>query len=890
MKITLYIDYRTTWGENVAVRFRAAGSDNIIKLSWLSGETWSGQIDVDDHLDTFEYNYLIVDDNIAVKRQEYGQPRAVDKAGNIPAMTRVDRWRDQPSDKPFCSQMFVDCVNKRSNPSTPGPLEPSSISLRVLAPHIAPSQRLVVAGNIDYLGNWQPENALRMADGNFPYWECQFPLADINSTDLEFKFVVVDDKNPSNMSWEPGENRRLSNIDKSDGSHLAVECAPLPQPATKWRGAGVAIPVFSLRSDDDFGVGDFYSLKKLADWCAATGQRIIQVLPVNDTTMTETWMDSYPYNANSSFALHPMYLHLQAIGQLSEPARRNHYAKIAAELNTLDTVDYEKVTRTKDLYARELFAQYGEETIASDDYRKFVNENKDWLTPYVAYRMLCRQYKTAYLADWGEYATYNPVKITRYIDQNRREANYHTFIQYHLSRQMSHVRDYAHSLGVAIKGDIPIGIARTSVDAWVNPRLYNMDCQAGAPPDAFSAFGQNWGFPTYNWDVMAQNNYEWWKSRFRTMARYFDAYRIDHVLGFFRIWQIPLDTIHGISGHFYPALPFTSKEMLDEYGFELSLPLHTRPYAADDVLDKYFGEFADYAKQHFLHPASEPGLYEINAEVATQRKVLDYFAPLPDTNLNLALAKGLANLIDNVLFIEDPQSKGHYHPRINAQLTDIYQRLDEHAKCCFDRLYNNFYYHRHNNFWRDKALLKLPPLIDATNMLVCAEDLGMIPACVPDVLKRLEILSLEIQRMPKSPNEEFANPADYPYYSVCTTSTHDMGGIRVWWTEDSAKTQTFFNKMLGRDGEAPATAESWICDQIIEQHLASPAMLCILPLQDWLSVDDSLRRSDPNEETINIPANPRHFWRYRMHLTIESLLRATALNSRLRSKIESSGR
>ena len=205
-------------------------------------------------------------------------------------------------------------------------------------------------------------------------------------------------------------------------------------------------------------------------------------------------------------------------------------------------------------------------------------------------------------------------------------------------------------------------------------------------------------------------------------------------------------------------------------------------------------------------------------------------------------------------------------------------------------LYTDFFYYRHNDFWYHTAMQKLPALLDSTGMLACGEDLGMIPACVPSVMDGLKILSLEIQRMPKSVHDNFANPAWYPYLSVCTTSTHDMNPIRAWWEEDRQVTQQFYNEMLGDQGDAPYFCEPWICRQILDQHLWSPAMLTVLPLQDWLSMDGALRRSNPNDERINVPANPRHYWRYRMHLTLDQLAAAEDFNATLSGMIADSGR
>ena len=454
---------------------------------------------------------------------------------------------------------------------------------------------------------------------------------------------------------------------------------------------------------------------------------------------------------------------------------------------------------------------------------------------------------------------------------------------------MKAARDYAHSRGVAIKGDIPIGISRNSVDAWISPQLFNLDCQAGAPPDDFSVLGQNWGFPTYNWEEMNRDGFAWWKARFRKMAEYFDVYRIDHVLGFFRIWQIPMDQLHGLLGVFNPALPFHPDELRNNYDFWLDVDLQTTPFIMDYFLQDFFGEYTDEAREHFLIDAGY-GRYRLRPEFATQRKIADYFATQPIDEKNTRLSNALQGLVDQVLFIEDPYEKGKYHPRISAQYTYIYRSLTDYERWCFDRLYNDFYYHRHNDFWYGKAMWKLPPIINATDMLTCAEDLGMIPDCVPAVMSALEILTLDIQRMPKNPREEFGNPATYPYYTVCTTSTHDMSGIRQWWESDRAATQRYYNNVLHLGGDAPYFAEPWICENIVQSNLNSPAMLCILPLQDWMSIDGRVRRDNPYKEQINEPAVNPHYWRYRMHITLEDLIADNTFTSEVKQLVSSSGR
>lgn len=648
-----------------------------------------------------------------------------------------------------------------------------------------------------------------------------------------------------------------------------------------WKAAGTAVPVFSLRSGQSFGVGEFNDLKLLVDWAVATGQKVLQLLPVNDTTMTGTWEDSYPYNANSSFALHPQFVHLPDAGVPEDDG----YIRLRDELNALPQVDYERVNTEKLRLLRLSFRKNGKKLLSSAGYKEFAADNASWLLPYAVFCVLRDEYGTADFTKWksedADFRTYREKKAMEYADANKDKTGFYCFIQYHLHLQLSEARDYARSRGVVFKGDLPIGVSRTSADAWVDRRLFNMDSQAGAPPDAFSTEGQNWGFPTYNWEEMSRDGYAWWKARLKTMSRYFDAFRIDHILGFFRIWEIPMDAVHGLLGHFNPALPYSSEELAG-LGFDMSSGKYSEPCMDDSHLDRIFGQYAAKVRKQCMKDG------HLRPAYSTQRKVADKF-PGDDPDI-VMVRSGLMRLLDDVLFVEDPRQKGMWHPRIAAQYTYAYSCLDEYRRRAFDRLYDDFFYRRHNAFWKESAMKKLPSLLTATGMMACGEDLGMIPACVPEVMSEYSILSLEIQRMPKDPQREFADTASYPYYSVCATSTHDMNPIRAWWEEDRAVTGRFWHEVLGQQGDAPWFCEPWICRKIVKMHLDSPSMLAILPLQDWLAMDGKLRLEDPSAERINVPAIPRYYWRYRMHLTLENLLGQKEFNDSIKEMNVSSGR
>ncbi len=892
MKISFNINYHTQWGESLYIcgdLLQMGGGDpnEALEMRLTSPDTWAIELEFDCEPIDFNY-YFIVKAPGREWRFEWGKPHRFISGPGLKEVKIFDSWQDQPADKPYYSSAFVDGMLRRTHRDKPLLSLPGTLQLRIKAPMVEPDETMAITGEGDFLGNWLPMDAIVMNDASYPEWTVNLPLSKF-SKPFQYKFIIIKKDTKEVVCWENMDNRICGLVNENPDSQVVVDGLTFANPRNNWKGAGTAIPVFSIRTDDDFGVGDFLDIKKMVDWCRETGQKVLQVLPINDTTKTGTWVDSYPYSANSTFALHPMYLRPEAVGVLDNEERREHYRRIAAELNQLPQIDYEAVNNSKDAYYKEIFAQNGAADMSTKEYREFLRVNENWLKPYAAWRVLTERFGTPDNKKWGEYADYNPALVDRLSKEESDKFNYHYYLQYHLDRQLREARDYAHANGVVLKGDIPIGINRFSVDAWQHPRLFNMDCQAGAPPDDFSVLGQNWGFPTYNWEEMSKDGFHWWKDRFRKMAEYFDAYRIDHILGFFRIWEIPMTAIHGLLGYFNPALPLSPEEMRHSFDFWINPELQTNPLIMEWMLGDFFGEYVDEVKSNYLESLPE-GRYRLRAFVDNQRKVEEYFSHMVADEKNTRIKNALMGLIDDVLFIEDPYQKGHYHPRISAQFTYQYRMLTDYEKWSFNRLYNDFFYHRNNDFWYGKAMWKLPPLLDSTGMLTCAEDLGMIPACVPEVMHRLEILSLEIQRMPKDPQLEFGDTWHYPYFSVCTTSTHDMGGIRAWWETDRAVTQRFYNVALHESGEAPYFAEPWVCAKVLDLQLKSPSMFCIIPLADWLSADGKIRRENPAEEQINEPSNSRHYWRYRMHLTVEKLLTQKDFNHNLLSAIKSSGR
>lgn len=866
MKLIFSIEYRTRWGEQLVLRTprRSVG------MHYAEGGLWQAELSRRDFPETVEYRYEVVSGGACI-RSEW-RPHVLHLPdGPAPETLRIrDRWQEQPADAPFHASAFTRGIFGRGKGVAAAKRRRGNIHLRAVLPAIRPDEVLAVAGSGHSLGDWQ--RIQPMDDARFPEWSLTLDA----TQPFDYKFLIADRRTLAPILWEEGPNRTWKGLPAR--GEQTVDATPVPRfPERRWRGAGTAIPVFSLRSEEGFGVGEFADLKPLVDWAAATGQRILQLLPVNDTTMTGSWEDSYPYNANSTFALHPQFLRLTDAGVEED----DEYRRLRDELNALPEVDFVRVNAAKRRLLHAAFERHGARTAARREYKDFLAANREWLIPYAAFCTLRDEHGTADFSRWGAYARYDRQAVEEYCRRKSREVAFHCYVQYHLHLQLLDASRYAHSRGIVLKGDLPIGISRTSVDAWLSPRLFHMDAQAGAPPDAFSASGQNWGFPTYNWERMAQDGYAWWRARLKKMAEYFDAYRIDHILGFFRIWEIPTHAVHGLLGHFNPAMPYSADE-LRAAGFDTSEGRYTAPETDARMLEELFGEYAGEVGAKLIRNG------RVIPSLATQRKVAARFAG--DTPRENRIREGLMTLLDDVLFVEDPRRKGYFHPRIAAQSTWAFRRLDGARQQAFNRLHDDFFYRRHDRFWQESALKKLPMLLAATDMLSCGEDLGMIPDSVPETMRMLQILSLEIQRMPKSPAETFADPSRYPYLSVCTTSTHDMNPLRAWWEEDRALTARFYREVLGGQGDVPWFCEPWICRRIVEMHLSSPAMFAILPLQDWLSMDGALRYSDPRRERINVPAVPRYYWRYRMHLTLRQLLEADDFNTTLRDMIAVSGR
>lgn len=890
MTVQFNIEYKAMFGEQIVVNIQTEEGELKLPLETTDGERWACDWCVESPEKSYTYYYGVEREGRAVKTEWLMIKHQLDvNAKKAAVYTLYDHWKAMPEDAYLYSSAFTDCINHQA----PQEMKPETgskiVRLIVRAPQLHDGERLGVLGADKALGAWDVQKILPMTQHTYNEWVADIDAAHLEGSHLEFKFVAF--RNAKNeLLWETSMNRTVDLPEMKAGELVSYELDQAFFALYNRKLAGTLVPVFSLRTRKSAGIGDFGDLKTMIDFVASTGQKVLQLLPINDTTITHTWTDSYPYSCISVFAIHPQYADLHALPELKDAKARAEAEKTRAELNALDKIDYEKVNDFKINYLRQIFNQEGEKMMKTAEYKAFFQDTKQWLVPYAQYSYLRDKNGTADFNQWPDHQVWDEAERKALTDPKTaayKNVAFFYFVQFVLDRQMQEAHEHAKAKGVILKGDIPIGVNRNGCDVWMEPKYFNLNGQAGAPPDDFSANGQNWGFPTYNWFEMLKDGCQWWNRRFQNMARYFDAYRIDHVLGFFRIWEIPVSSVYGLLGQFAPALAM-SREEIESYGLHFQEDRFIRPFITDWVLDRVFHERAGEVKEKYLDRLDDER-YQMKPEVNTQRKVEALFADATDEK-ELWLRDGLYALISDVLFVRDHTNPGVFHPRISAQLDFIYESLYDNDKAAFNRLYNDYFYRRNNQFWYQEAMKKLPKLVQATRMLVCAEDLGMVPDCVPWVMDELKILSLELQSMPKDPSVKFGHLSRNSYRSVCTISSHDMPTLRMWWDENIQRTQEYYNTMLYRQGSAPHPLPGWLASDIISRHLTSPSMLCILSIQDWLATDEALRLPDADAERINIPANPKHYWRYRMHLNIEDLAADKRFVQNITEMISQSGR
>lgn len=881
MKLYFNVGYSTKVGEQLQLVINDEGAVQQTHAMFY-GENGLWKCEVDYFSRSISYQYRLVDDRGKVLREEF-VPHQLNFPHNYKEFVIFDEWNNKNFPENYLNNKILHNKLNTFKPEKISVLKKHTHLFRIEAPLYHPDWKIVLFGSTASLGNWDYEKAIHLSQTDFGIWETSLEIPE--NEFIQYKYCLYNSTEGKVIDVENGENRFAVPNQQKDVLQVISNHYFKFKLYQMYHDAGVAVPIFSLRTEDGFGVGEFSDLKKLADWTNETGLGIIQILPINDTTANYSWTDSYPYAAVSVYALHPQYISLENLDFKLPESLLEEYQAEKAELNTLELIDYEKMIAGKWKYLKAIFNHDKEKIYKDRNFKKFIKDNESWLVPYAAFCVLRDKYNTPNFNEWKTHKKYIAGKVAAFFTAKSKDYDasmLHAWVQYQLHRQLKDAIDYTHNLGVSVKGDLPIGIYRHSVEAWTEPELFGMDFQAGAPPDQFTELGQNWEFPTYNWEAMKADDYKWWKNRFKALEQYFDAMRIDHILGFFRIWRMPVSATQGILGYFYPAIPVTLEEFNARH-IPFNFDRYCKPFINDQVLWNYFGEDREKALEFISN--NHDGTYSFKEEFDTQRKLSDFFKKKPNP-----IEEQLISLCANVLFlIEERNGQVVYHPRFNVYYTDSYKFLSDWEKKAIYDLYNDYFFKRQDQLWQEKAMEKLPVILNATKMLICGEDLGLVPDCVPAVMDELAIVALKVQRMP-SDNIPFYNPKNAGYLNVVTASSHDSSTLRQWWKENPDLIQQYFNQQLVQYGKAPEELNAHLAEIIMKQHLYNNAMLAIFPIQEFFATDQSLVNPKMDNERINNPAVFPHYWRYRMHLNLEDLKEQSDFNKKIAYWVKDSGR
>ena len=652
---------------------------------------------------------------------------------------------------------------------------------------------------------------------------------------------------------------------------------------TEARLIGTVIPVGALRSGKSIGVGEFSDLAEFGVLCVKMGIGLVQLLPVNDTGY-----QSSPYSALTAFGLNPLYLR---IGDLPEASGYEaDIDSIKKKFNSAPRFPYEAILRAKMDLLRKIYDANKEKIAASASLKSWIKVNS-WVKPYAVYRRLKETNGEKSWKEWNAKERSSKEKGAK--EKNLKERNliealwddpalaekhmFWAWLQEALDTQFSAAAANLKKLGICLMGDIPILMNEDSCDVWAHPELFNQELSAGAPPDMYSPEGQNWGFPTYNWHAHSKDSFTWWKGRLKAAEKYYQAYRIDHVLGFFRIWASGRENNTALLGRYVPYIPVNPKDFKDLNFNEGRIHWICEPHIMT-------GELWEALRADWGGPYSE---VELSAaairvlELALERvgeeelwlfkKSIRGEKDIDALDIHSAAKAFLRKAFGDRIFFEPEPNQ--FFPAWYYKQSRAYASLSDEEKEGLEKLLET----RNLNsekIWEEEGARLLSMLTVSSPMLPCAEDLGAVPACVPKVLSKLNILGLRVVRWHRDWYKEgqpYIPFEDYPELSVCTPAVHDSSCLREWW--DTEADQKVFSGFIGVPS-LPKVYNPGTARIVINKVATAASRFRIFQIQDLLHLSNCWYAEDPSSERINIPGTSNDFnWTYRLPATMSELLK-----------------
>ncbi|MDR2403792.1 MAG: 4-alpha-glucanotransferase [Spirochaetaceae bacterium] len=649
---------------------------------------------------------------------------------------------------------------------------------------------------------------------------------------------------------------------------------------------GVVVPVGALRSDKSIGVGEFPDLVEFADLCVSMGVGLIQLLPVNDTGY-----QCPPYFALTAFALHPLYLRIGDLPELKGPGSGEFIRRLEAmrkEFEQEVRYPFERIIRAKIDILRRIYAA-NRETIgkkAGDEgpLGRWIQENP-WVKEFAVYRRLKEANGEK---SWKEWSSHRKISLpaspdrlppeieTLWNDETlRQEHIFWVWVQEALDSQFREAAAAVTRAGILLEGDLPILMNEDCCDAWAHPQYFHDDLSAGAPPDMYSPDGQNWGFPIYDWDALAKEDYAWWRRRLQVAEKYYRAYRIDHVLGFFRIWSTSRRETSSALGRFVPYVPVKYQDLkalgYDKGRIHWMSRSHIPTGEVWDFLRANWGgpfreeDIAAEAERLFsmaLDRIGKEELWLFKDSIAGEKdiEVLD---------LHPASRACLIHAWHNRLLLE--YEKGLFSPVWYYRFSRAYASLSDGERQALEELLDNRK-RASERIWEAQGKRLLSVLVASSSMLPCAEDLGVVPDCVPRVLTKLKIMGLRVVRWFRDWDREgqpYIPFEEYPELSVCTPAVHDSSTLREWWEQEAD--QEMFCSFIGVPS-LPKVYNPGTAKLVLSKTAAAVSRFRVFQIQDLLHISPKWYAGDPASERINVPGTYNEFnWTYRLPGTIAEI-------------------
>jgi len=646
--------------------------------------------------------------------------------------------------------------------------------------------------------------------------------------------------------------------------------------AVNKRMLGVVVPVGALRTKNGIGVGEFSDLAEFAIFCKKMRLGLIQILPVNDTGF-----ESSPYSSLTAFGLHPLYLSIEGLNEFKNAGDsvKSRIKKAREKFDSYKRFSHYEVLKEKLEICREIY-EANKKDIVKDAGSGALSgwiEKNTWVKEYAVYRRLKEKNEQKSWKDWKEYSAVTPADIDK-LWKDKSLAEDHIFwvwLQEALDTQFSNASKAITAAGLIMEGDLPILMNEDSCDVWANPDIFIQGLSAGAPPDMYSPEGQNWGFPIYNWEAQEKDNFSWWKKRLAVAEKYYQAYRIDHVLGFFRIWASSHSDYSSALGRFVPYMPVTTGD-LKRLGYDRNkIRWVSQPHIpTGEIWDTLKANWGSLYNEEEIKTAADKvfsrALTRVNEEeLWIFKKKIKGEKDIDALKLHPAVRNYLLGTWKNRLFLE--YQKGRFFPVWYFRESKAYKSLPQNEKNELEELLEKRRV-RSERVWSKLGLKLLSILVESSPMLPCAEDLGAVPACVPRVLSKLKILGLRVVRWFRAWDRDgspYIQFDEYPALSVCTPAVHDSSTVREWWEREADQGQ--FSGFIGVPS-LPRIYNPGTAKVILSKTASARSRYRVFQIQDLLHLSNNWYSENPADERVNVPGTANDFnWTYRLPAQINEI-------------------